>query len=149
MHRCLNRIKSSIIYARAGTRVYYHDVQTVQFEAPERSLAEAARMVGLLGGPLRMIFAAGDFCFHYPQWYLNATYNQLNQTTVGRVPSPLPMPVMRGDIYSIFCGPIKVMRGNRSEGVGNGGHTSWKINIHRTGLGSPAETGARRFPAGT
>jgi pimeloyl-ACP methyl ester carboxylesterase len=110
--------KSSIIYARAGTRVYYDDVQTVQFRTPERSPAEAARIAGLLvgGGALGGIFAAGDFCFHYPQWYLHAAYNQLNQTTVGRIPSPLPTPVMRGNIYSSFCGPIQVTRGNRSAG---------------------------------
>jgi len=110
--------RSFITYARAGTRVYYHDVTTVQFGAPERSPSEGARIAGLLvgGGALGGIFAAGDFCYHYPQWYLNAAYNQLNQATGSRVPSPLPTPVMRGNIYSLFCGPLQVTRGNRSAG---------------------------------
>jgi len=58
--------KSTITYARAGTRVYYNDVKTVQFGAPERSPAEAARIAALLvgGGALGGLFAAGDFCFH-------------------------------------------------------------------------------------
>lgn len=109
---------SSITYGRAGTRVYYNDVKTVQFGATERSPAEAARIASLLvgGGALGGIFAAGDFCFHYPQWYLNAAYDQLNQATVSRVPSPLATPVMRGNIYSGLCGPIQITRGNRSAG---------------------------------
>jgi len=108
--------RSSITYTRAGTRVYYDDVKTVQFEAPERSPAEAGRIAALLvgGGALGGIFAAGDFCFHYPQWYLRAAYDQLNPALVRHMPSPLPTPVMRGNIYSSLCGPLQVARGNRS-----------------------------------
>lgn len=115
--------KSSITYARAGTRVYYDDVKTVQFGAPERSRAEAGRIAALLvgGGALGGIFVAGDFCFHYPQWYLRAAYDQLNPAIVSRMPSPLPTPVMRGNVYSSLCGPLQVARGNLSteSGLGN------------------------------
>jgi Lipase (class 3) len=108
-----------ITYVRAGTRVYYDDVTTVQFGAPERPPAEANRMAALLTAPIPLtrLFAAGDFCFHYPQWYLNAAYAQLDRAIVGRVPSPLPTPVMRGDVYSWLCGPIQIARGNRSPGT--------------------------------
>ena len=105
-----------ITYVRAGTRVYYDDVNTVQFGAPERPPSEANRITALLIAPIPLtrLYAAGDFCFHYPQWYLRAAYTQLNQATKGRVPSPLPTPVMRGDVYSSLCGPIQITRGNQS-----------------------------------
>jgi pimeloyl-ACP methyl ester carboxylesterase len=96
-------------YARAGTRVYYDDVVSVQFPAPERSPAEGIQAI--FAGPGRLL---ADFCFHYPQWYLNAAYNQLDQGIVRAVPSPLLTPVMRGDVYTWLCGPIQVTRGNRS-----------------------------------
>ncbi|MDH5642261.1 MAG: hypothetical protein OEY28_13315, partial [Nitrospira sp.] len=103
-----------IPYARAGTRVYYDDVVSVQFPAPERNAVKGVRMDGVLNAPIVRFFPLGDFCFHYPQWYLSAAYNQLDQRIVGAVPSPLPTPVMRGDVYSRLCGPVKVTRGNRS-----------------------------------
>jgi pimeloyl-ACP methyl ester carboxylesterase len=103
-----------IIYARAGTRLYYDDAVSVQFPAPERNTAEGVRMDGVLNSPIVRFFPPGDFCFHYPQWYLTAAYNQLDQGVVSVMPSPLPTPVMRGDVYSRLCGPVKVTRGNRS-----------------------------------
>jgi len=103
-----------IPYARAGTRVYYDDVKSVQFAAPERNTAQGIRMDGVLNSPIVRFFPPGDFCFHYPQWHLTAAYNQLDQGIVGAMPSPLPTPVMRGDVYSRLCGPVKVTRGNRS-----------------------------------
>lgn len=101
-----------IVYVRAGTRVYYDDVRTVQFPAPERSTVEGIKSDGLFNSPLVRFFPAGDVCFHYPQWYLMAAYNQLDRRIVSAVPSPLPTPVMRGDVYSWLCGPVKVVRGN-------------------------------------
>ena len=103
-----------IPYARAGTRVYYDDVKSVQFAAPEQNTAQGIRMDGVLNSPIGRFFPPGDFCFHYPQWYLTAAYNQLDQGVVGAMPSPLPTPVMRGNVYSPLCGPVKVTRGNRS-----------------------------------
>jgi hypothetical protein len=117
---------SKITYARAGTRVYYDDVRTVRFGAPERPPSEAARIAAQLIAPvpLSRIFTltnlAGDFCYHYPQWHLNAAYNQLDQTTASRVPSPLPTPVMRGDVYSLVCGPLRITRGNVNPQTGLG-----------------------------
>lgn len=107
---------SSITYARAGTRVYYDDLASAQFGAPERGPDEAARMASLLLAPIPLtrMFAAGDFCFHYPHWHLRTAYNQLDQVTASRVPSPLHTPVVRGDVYSGLCGPIQVARGNAS-----------------------------------
>lgn len=103
----------AITYGRAGTRVYYHDVKTVQFGAPERPPTDQA-----VRFPLALV--PGDFCFHYPQWYLKAAYNRLDQATVARIPSPLPTPVMRGDVYSRLCGPVQITRGHVSPGVAVG-----------------------------
>jgi pimeloyl-ACP methyl ester carboxylesterase len=116
VHDPVTKVPPAPLYARAGTRVYYDDVVSVQFAAPERGLDEAARMANLLTAPIPLtrLFAAGDFCYHYPQWHLNAGYNQLDRSIVGMVPSPLPTPVMRGDIYTVLCGPLQVTRGNRS-----------------------------------
>jgi hypothetical protein len=96
-----------ITYARAGTRIYYDDVHSVQFGAPERAPAPL---------PVRwpLVLVPGDFCFHYPQWHLMAAYNKLDPPTASRVPSPLPTPVMRGNVYSWLCGPVHVARGNVS-----------------------------------
>jgi hypothetical protein len=94
-------------YERAGTRVYYDDVKTIHFGAPERPPAD-------LPVRLPLALAPGDFCFHYPQWHLNAAYAQLDQATASRVPSPLHTPVVRGNVYSVLCGPIQVARGNVS-----------------------------------
>ena len=96
-----------IIYERAGTRVYYDDVKTIQFGAPERPPTD-------LPVRLPLALAPGDFCFHYPQWHLNAAYAHLDQATASRVPSPLLTPVMRGDVYSWLCGPLHITRGNVS-----------------------------------
>jgi hypothetical protein len=111
-----------ITFDRAGTRVYYDDVKTVQFGAPERPPAEQARMAALLTAPvpLTRLFAAGDFCYHYPHWYLNAAYSQLNSGMVRQVPSPLLTPVIRGDIYSRLCGLPQIARGNRNPGAALG-----------------------------
>jgi hypothetical protein len=100
-----------ITYERAGTRVYYDDVRTVHFGAPERPpLALPIRLPLLLG--------IGDACYHYPQWHLNAAFTQLNPATVSRFPSPLPTPVMRGNLYSVLCGPLHIARGNLSVRTG-------------------------------
>lgn len=66
-------------YARGGTRVYYDDVSTIEFDAPERLL--------LLTSP------ATDFCFHQPTWYLHAAYQQLSASEKLAMPAPLPQPV--------------------------------------------------------
>jgi hypothetical protein len=99
--------KPPITYERAGTRVYYDDVKTIQFGAPERPPMD-------LPVRLPLALAPGDFCFHYPQWHMNAAYAHLDQATASRVPSPLPTPVMRGDVYSWLCGPLHITRGNVS-----------------------------------
>ncbi len=106
---------STMTFARAGTRVYYNNVHVTRFNASERSAtAETARLAGLLlgGGALGGLFATADFCYHYPQWYLMAAYRQLPKGEVRRIPSPLPTPVMKGDVYSKLCGPLKILRGN-------------------------------------
>jgi hypothetical protein len=96
-----------ITYARAGTRVYYDDVKTIQFKAPERPPTDQ---------PIRfpLLLTPGDFCYHYPHWHLNAAYAQLDSGTAKRVPSPLLTPVMRGNIFSGLCSPLQITRGNVS-----------------------------------
>ncbi len=107
---------STMKYARAGTRVYFDDLKKVKFNAPERSSTlEAVRLAAFLagGGVIGAYFAVSEFCFHYPQWYLKAAYHQLPKGTAPRVPSPLPTPVMKGNIYSQLCGPVQILRGNK------------------------------------
>lgn len=66
-------------YARGGTRVYYDDIATIEFDVPERLLL--------------LTNLATDFCFHQPTWYLHAAYQQLSAGEKLAMPPPLPRPV--------------------------------------------------------
>lgn len=112
-------------YGRAGTRIYYDDLQTVQVGVPER--------IPGIGEPLWTNFASGflaggllgagggvvsDFCFHYPQWYLNAALSAVPRQAREKLPVPLPIPRTGGDDPKVYGGcinPLTVMRGERSE----------------------------------
>lgn len=112
-------------YGRAGTRIYYDDLQTVQVGVPER--------IPGIGEPLWTNFAGGflaggllgaggvvgsDFCFHYPQWYLSAAWSAVSPQSREQLPVPLPIPRTGGDdpkVYGACFNPLTVMRGERSE----------------------------------
>jgi pimeloyl-ACP methyl ester carboxylesterase len=119
-------------YARSGTRIYYDDVQTVQVGVPERvpGIGEpvwtdmtAGVMIGGIMGPAGALvggaaFALSDFCYHYPQWHLNAAWSAVHRQIREDLPSPLPIPQNAGlapRVYDNCENPLTVARGNRSE----------------------------------
>jgi len=114
-------------YQRAGTRVYYDDIKTIQFDVPERFITDDAKLgqalVGTLSGAsvswmtdgnkyVKLRAASTLFCFHHPQWYLNAAYAALNRTQRARVPAPLGVPTI--DDFFKPCGPLDIARGRRN-----------------------------------
>jgi len=114
-------------YQRAGTRVYYDDVETIQFGVPERLVVDDAKILRAVAGVLtdasvgwmtersriiKLRAASSIFCFHYPHWYLNAAYAQLGRREKARVPHPVGLPNV-GEFYRP-CGPLDVLRGQRN-----------------------------------
>jgi hypothetical protein len=112
-------------YGRAGTRIYYDDIKTVQVGVPERfpGIGEPiwtdTAAATLVGGPLGAAgVLLGDFCFHYPQWYLNAAWSAVPQQLRSQLPAPLPVPRNEGPeprVYNMCGNPLTVARGVRSE----------------------------------
>lgn len=112
-------------YGRAGTRIYYDDIKTVQVGVPERipgvgepvwtNLAAGVLVGGLAVGGAAVL---SDFCFHYPQWYLNAAWSAIPRQHRDLLPDPLPVPRNEGPqprVYDGCVNPLTVARGNRSE----------------------------------
>ncbi|MGH7307636.1 MAG: RICIN domain-containing protein [Candidatus Rokuibacteriota bacterium] len=111
-------------YGRAGTRTYYDDIKTVQVSVRERVPAIGEPLVtnfvggvlagGILGGGA-VVFS--DFCFHYPQWYLNAAWSGVPRQARSQLPVPLPVPNVGGSggVYGGCVNPVTVARGERSE----------------------------------
>jgi hypothetical protein len=117
----------ALTYARAGTRVYYDDIKTMQFAVPERAVDDALALTGAVAGVLTDFTAGGiteqnkviklrplasPFCYHYPHWYLSAAYSQLTRLERARVPNPLRLP----DFSERFrpCGAAEVELGRRN-----------------------------------
>ena len=112
-------------YGRAGTRIYYDDIQTVQVGVAERvpgigeplwtNLAAGFLTGGLLGAGGAV---GSDFCFHYPQWYLSAAWSAVPEQARAQLPVPLPIPRTGGQdpkVYGACFNPLTVARGERSE----------------------------------
>jgi hypothetical protein len=117
-------------YRRAGVRVYYNDVKSMQFGAPERSAQEGLQLIpALVGAGANAIadvvngktnskfkidintIGGSPFCYHHPLWYLRAAFNQLSVTERSKVPSPLPLP----DQNLEGCDLLTVQRGRSSD----------------------------------
>ncbi len=124
-------------YRRAGTRVYYNDINSIQFGAPERSPVEAAALLPGLNGAIANAAAdfinektgkrlkidvispgGSPFCYHHPLWYLRAAYNQLSTDERAKVPAPLPLPDANGE----GCDILTVQRGKSSNPLVIGGN---------------------------
>jgi hypothetical protein len=111
-------------YGRAGSRTYYDDIRTVQPNVPERvpavgepfvtNFVGGALVGGILGGGAAVF---SDFCFHYPQWYLNAAWSGAPKSSRAQLPVPLPVPNIGGStgVYGGCVNPLTVARGERSE----------------------------------
>jgi hypothetical protein len=124
-------------YRRAGTRVYYNDINSIHFGAPERSIVEAAALLPGLNGAIANAAAdfvneksnkrlridvvapgGSPFCYHHPLWYLRAAYNQLDAAEREKVPAPLPLPDANGEA----CDFLTVQRGKNSSPLVIGGN---------------------------
>lgn len=122
-------------FERAGTRVYYNDINTATFNANERSEAE---MIAIIPGVINAVKnTVGDFineksgnrlqldnllgnstmCYHHPLWYLEAAYRQLAARERAGLPKPLELP----DAGSEGCDLLTVERGKTSDplAIGN------------------------------
>jgi len=83
----------------------------------------AGVLIGGFMGPAAAVagaaaFAKSDFCYHYPQWHLNAAWSAVHRQIREDLPSPLPIPQNAGPtprVYDNCENPLTVARGNRSE----------------------------------
>ena len=103
-------LSSPFLFWPAGTRVYYKDLNTIEFNKAERSPAEWAAIIpgitgaaanaladkvnGVAGGRLKLDNMIGNspMCYHHPTWYLYSAYKQLTEEERKKVPAPLPIP---------------------------------------------------------
>jgi hypothetical protein len=81
-------------YARAGVRNYYNDLSTFTYDAPERPITDDARVFPAIAQVAASavhldVQSLDSFCFHYPQWYLNAAFNQVAKSERRALPSPV------------------------------------------------------------
>lgn len=107
-------------YRRAGTRVFYKDIKTMEFGAAERSPAEAAAVAAGLLGVAGINIGGSTFCYHHPTWYLRAAYSQLTTAEREKVPAPLPIPDPTSkNGYSEACDVLTVNKGKNSSAAGN------------------------------
>jgi hypothetical protein len=115
-------------FQRAGTRVYYNDINTIEFNKADRSPAEIATIIpGILGAignvatdfindksgkrlNLDNLLGSSTMCYHHPLWYLKAAYQQLNADERSKAPKPLSLP----DAQSEGCDRLTVERGKTS-----------------------------------
>jgi hypothetical protein len=102
-------------YRRAGTRVFYKDIMSIQFGAAERSPLEAAAIVSGVLGAAGINMAGSQFCYHHPTWYLRAAYTQLSIAERGKVPVPLPIPdVETTNGFSEGCDALTINKGKNA-----------------------------------
>src|SRR5207237_7982631 len=64
-------------YGRTGTRVYYHDIKSSKFSAPERCMAEivqtwtsTGQSLSDMNGKFNAAALNVPWCNHRPEWYL-------------------------------------------------------------------------------
>jgi Lipase (class 3) len=103
-------LSSAFGYAPGGTRVYYKDINTVEFNKSERSIAEVGGIIpgvmavanngvtdminGLSGGRLHLdnMMGTSTFCYHHPTWYLKSAHQLLTAAEKAKMPEPLSLP---------------------------------------------------------
>lgn len=113
-------------FRRAGIRNYYDDINTMRYNEPERSAAEALQLFPTIAGvganavagfinetssqrlKLDVFNILGSpMCYHHPLWYLQAAYNQLSTAQRVKMPTPLSIP----DPNAEACDYLAVNRG--------------------------------------
>ncbi len=105
-------------YARAGVRNHYDDLSSFTYGAPERLITDDARVfpaVAQAGVSAIHIdwLTLDSFCFHHPQWYLGAAFNQVPAADRKALPSPVPFGVMTAS--SEACNELVVARAHSSD----------------------------------
>ncbi len=103
-------LSSAFGYVPGGTRVYYKDINTEEFNNTERNIAEIGGIIpglmgvakngltdlvnGLSGGRLHLdnLLGTSSFCYHHPTWYLKSAHQQLTAAERAKVPEPLSLP---------------------------------------------------------
>ncbi len=106
----ITMLSSAFGYEKAGTRVFYKDINNIEFNQAERSVLELAAVIpavtgvvkngvtdainGLAGGRLHLdnLLGGSPMCYHHPTWYLKAAYQQLTAAERSKVPAPLALP---------------------------------------------------------
>lgn len=107
-------------YRRAGTRIFYKDIKSIQYATTERSAAEATAVLSGVLGATGINLAGSHFCYHHPTWYLRAAYTQLAKTERDKVPAPLPLPdPTTNNGYSDACDALSVNKGKNASAPGN------------------------------
>jgi len=102
-------------YRRAGTRVFYKDIKSIQFAAQERSPLELAGVLTAVTGAVGFNLSGSEFCYHHPTWYLRSAYTQLTTTEREKVPIPLPLPdATTTNGYSDACDQLAINKGRNS-----------------------------------
>jgi Lipase (class 3) len=117
-------------FTPAGKRVYYDDVNDpAVFEARERTFPNVLSVIaetlpGMINfgieqipGPTNKKFSIGgmasssNFCYHHPNWYLNAAFNQLTSAEK----NGLPLPLGNANTSCEACNSTAVTRGFNSQ----------------------------------
>jgi hypothetical protein len=106
-------------FRRAGTRIFYKDIKSISYAAPERSIAEATAIpAGIIGVGANL--AGKNFCYHHPTWYLRAAFTQLSAAEREKVPVPLPLPdVTTPNGYSDGCDALSINKGRNFAAPGS------------------------------
>ena len=84
-------------YKSAGTRNFYSSVYSYRFNKNETNLSTEATsalkslFTSLIVPPFGFLWETfsnyRDFCFHHPEWYVRASFNQLSSSEKARLPS--------------------------------------------------------------
>lgn len=107
-------------YRRAGTRVFYKDIKSIDFGAEERSPVEAGAIVSAILGVAGINLAGSQFCYHHPTWYLRAAYSQLSASEREKVPVPLPIPEIETvNGFSEACDALTINKGKNASVPGS------------------------------
>ena len=105
-------------FARAGVRNYYNDLSSFTYNAAERAITDDIRVFPALAqagiSAVHIdVQSLDSFCFHHPQWYLNAAFNQVARSERKSLPSPQVFGYIAAD--SEACNELVYARAHSSD----------------------------------